>query len=272
MLSQETYQFNYHWTGCKNQPTILFLHGFMGNYQDFNHVIASLSENFSCLAVDLPGHGKTLVKGGEECYAMPQTAQALIHLLDALEIETCLLAGYSMGGRLALYMMLYFSSRFEGGILESASPGLKTESERSHRFQADLQLAKTLEMGNFPEFLRNWYNQPLFKSLKNHPDFDKLLQNRLTNHPQELAKSLRNLGTGNQPSLWETLKLNSLPLLLLAGETDGKLIGINTEIARLCPNSHLEIIPKTGHNIHWENPAEYIKIVRDFCVRSPTNP
>jgi 2-succinyl-6-hydroxy-2,4-cyclohexadiene-1-carboxylate synthase len=105
-----------------------------------------------------------------------------------------------MGGRLALYMTLHFPERFEKVVLESASPGLKTEKERSHRLQADLQLAQKLENSNIKDFLLNWYEIPLFKSLKNSPNFDKLIETRLANNPLELAKSLRNMGTGNQPS------------------------------------------------------------------------
>ncbi|MCZ0901189.1 2-succinyl-6-hydroxy-2,4-cyclohexadiene-1-carboxylate synthase, partial [Microcoleus sp. HI-ES] len=80
----------------------------------------------------------------------------------------------------------------------------------------------------------------------------------------ELAKSLRNMGTGNQPSLWEKLAQNQIPLLLLAGEYDDKFTTINTEIASLCPAARLEIVPKAGHNIHFENIETFVALVRQF--------
>jgi len=161
-------------------------------------------------------------------------------------------------------MTLHFPERFEKVVLESASPGLKTEKERSHRLQADSQIAQKLENSNIKDFLLNWYEIPLFKSLKNSPNFDKLIESRLANNPLELAKSLRNMGTGNQPSLWEKLAQNQIPLLLLAGEYDDKFTTINTKIAKLCPAASLEIVPKAGHNIHFENIDKFGSVVRQF--------
>ena len=264
MANFNNYHFNYSLTANKKLPKILFLHGFTGNFQDFSSVISLLSKKYCCLTVDLPGHGETRVIGDESCYNMPNTAQALIELLDDLQIDKCLLLGYSMGGRLALYMTLHFPERFEKVVLESASPGLKTEKERSQRREADLQLAQKLENSNIKDFLLNWYDRPLFKSLKNSPHFDKLIETRLANNPLELAKSLRNMGTGNQPSLWEKLAQNQTPLLLLAGEYDDKFTTINTEIASLCPAATLEIVPKAGHNIHFENIDNFVAVVREF--------
>jgi 2-succinyl-6-hydroxy-2,4-cyclohexadiene-1-carboxylate synthase len=264
MANFNNYQFHYSLSGNNNQPTILFLHGFTGNSQDFSSVIPLLSKSYCCLAVDLPGHGQTKVNGDETCYNMSNTAKALIQLLDDLQIDKCLLLGYSMGGRLALYMTLHFPERFEKVVLESASPGLKTEKERSHRLQADSQIAQKLENSNIKDFLLNWYDRPLFKSLKNSPNFDKLIETRLANNPLELAKSLRNMGTGNQPSLWEKLAQNQIPLLLLAGEYDDKFTTINTEIASLCPTASLKIVPKAGHNIHFENIDKFGSVVRQF--------
>ena len=264
MEKSKNYHFHYTLTGNKTQPIILLLHGFTGNNQDFSSVISLLSQKYCCLAVDLPGHGQTRVNGDESCYNMLNTAQALIHLLDDLQIDKCFLLGYSMGGRLALYMTLHFPDRFEKVVLESASPGLKTEKDRSHRIQSDLDTAQNLENSNIKNFLYNWYDRPLFQSLKKSPNFDRLIEARLANNPIELAKSLRNMGTGNQPSLWAQLAQNQIPLLLLVGEYDNKFTTINTEIASLCPAATLNIIPKTGHNIHFENLDKFVEVVRQF--------
>lgn len=264
MNQSKSYQFHYSLTGNKNQPLILLLHGFIGDSQDFSSVISLLSQSYSCLAVDLPGHGKTKVIGNETCYNICNTAQALIHLLDDLQIDKCFLLGYSMGGRLALYMTLHFPDRFEKVVLESASPGLKTAKDRSHRLQSDSQLAQNLENSNLKDFLLSWYDRTLFQSLTKSPNFDRLLQARLANNAIELAKSLRNMGTGNQPSLWAQLAQNQIPLLLLVGEYDRKFTTINTEIANLCPAASLQIIPKSGHNIHFENIDKFVEIVRQF--------
>jgi 2-succinyl-6-hydroxy-2,4-cyclohexadiene-1-carboxylate synthase len=260
------FEFHYSFRGNVDKPLILFLHGFMGDSHEFNEVISLLSDQFCCLAVDLPGHGKTRVMGPEECYTMPNTAHALMNWLDQLGINKCFLVGYSMGGRLALYLTLHFPQRFYKVVLESASPGLKSNRDQLERIQGDLELAHKLETSDFLAFLSSWYNQPLFSSLKKHADFERLIENRLQNNPLELAKSLRNLSTGCQPSLWDKLKQNKNPLLLLVGEYDAKFRVINSEMARLCDSAKLEIASNCGHNIHFENKKRFVKLAQDFLM------
>lgn len=265
-MMYDLFKFHYCFSGDRNKPLILFLHGFMGDSHEFDEVIALLSDNFCCLAVDLPGHGKTKFIGDEECYLMQNTAQALINLLDELEIKKCNLIGYSMGGRLALYLNLHFPQRFYKIVLESASPGLKTQGEQLKRIQRDRELAHQLEITDFRVFLSQWYEQPLFASLKKHPHFNSLLKIRLQNNPLELAKSLRNLSVGVQPSLWEKLKSNKNALLLLVGECDEKFREINSEMTQVCEAAKLEIISDCGHNIHIENSKEFALNVQKFLV------
>ncbi|OUL24969.1 2-succinyl-6-hydroxy-2,4-cyclohexadiene-1-carboxylate synthase [Nostoc sp. RF31YmG] len=267
-MSLTNYKFNYSLISNSNKPLILFLHGFMGNIYEFDEAIILLSDDFSYLTIDLPGHGKTQVLGSEECYTVPNTAQALINLLDELQIPQCFLVGYSMGGRLALYLNLHFPERFSKVVLESASPGLATEAERLERIQHDYQigrkLIRSLENDDFAAFLSNWYTQQIFGDIKNHPKYEFMLESRLQNHPLELDKSLRFMGTGYQPSLWDKLKENKNPLLLLVGEYDRKFRDINQKMADICENAQLKVIKKAGHNIHFENPREFIQNLRIF--------
>jgi 2-succinyl-6-hydroxy-2,4-cyclohexadiene-1-carboxylate synthase len=238
----------------------------MGNIDEFDEAIKLLSDEFSYLTIDLPGHGKTQVLGSDEYYTMPNTAQALINLLDELQINQCFLVGYSMGGRLALYLTLHFPKRFSKVILESASPGLATEAERLERIKSDFQIARKLtrsiEKSDFSAFLSNWYNQTIFGDIKNHPKYNFMLESRLQNHPVELDKSLRFMGTGCQPSLWKKLKENKIHLLLLAGEYDKKFIVINQKMADISKVAQLKIIKNAGHNIHFENTQEFVQNLR----------
>lgn len=264
ILKLKNYEFNYYSKGKSTNLPILFLHGFLGDCNEFSEAISLLSNDLYCLAIDLPGHGKTKVNGGEELYQMEYIAQGLIEFLDALCISSCILMGYSMGGRVALYMALHFPQHFQKIILESASPGLKTQDDRNIRIQNDFHLAKEIETENFLAFLNKWYAQPLFLSIKNHRNFAKILERRLQNNPLELSKSLRNLSIGIQPSLWKKLHKNSVPLLLVAGQLDEKFININIEISSLCKFTQLEIVKDSGHNTHLENVGLFVQIIRKF--------
>lgn len=269
----DNYQFHYALSGDgalgsaggdRNLPIILFLHGFLGDCHEFDRVIAVLAKDFCCLTVDLPGHGKTIVTGGDEYYTMENTALGLIKLLNILNIDKIFLFGYSMGGRLALYLTINFPHKFAKVVLESASPGLKTKEEQLLRIARDLQIAQELETKNFRVFLNNWYEQPIFSSLKKDRDFDSIIERRLENKPSELAKSLRNMSTGIQPSLWEKIQYNQIPLLLLVGEYDDKFKAINQEMAARSKVSQLKIIRNSGHNIHWENVMDFIEDIGEF--------
>ncbi|XHX79018.1 MAG: 2-succinyl-6-hydroxy-2,4-cyclohexadiene-1-carboxylate synthase [Stenomitos frigidus ULC029] len=257
------YQFHYTLHGHRDLPVVLFLHGFMGSSVDFDTVMTCLANQFCCLAVDLPGHGNTIVEGEEMLYMMPQTAHAIVTLLEQLHIPHCSLVGYSMGGRLALYLALHFPQRFQKVVLESASPGLRTEAERSARLEHDRALADQIEAA-FPSFLSYWYSQPLFHALRHHPIFVQVQERRSRNHPAALARALRCLSTGLQPSLWERLPHHTQPLLLLVGADDRKFCTINQAMANCCPTAQLKIIPACGHVLHLEQPDIFTQVVQTF--------
>jgi 2-succinyl-6-hydroxy-2,4-cyclohexadiene-1-carboxylate synthase len=251
-----------HFTAYGNpaHPPLLLLHGFLGDRHDFATVIPDLQTQFYCLSVDLPGHGQTRFAGD---YGMANTAQLVIHLLDELQLAQVQLVGYSMGGRLALYLALQFPLRFPAPIIESASPGLPTAPERTARCQQDQALADRL-LANFPQFLEDWYAQPLFHTLRHHPNFAVMQQRRLRNDPLELAKSLRQMGLGSQPNLWDALPQHQQPLLLLVGEHDRKFVTINQAMANLCPTAELAVIPAAGHNVHIEQPEAWLAAIGQF--------
>lgn len=269
-MSWKNYRFHYDFSGNSNKPLIVFLHGFMGNSHEFDETIFLLKDDFYCLNIDLPGHGKTQVCGDDDCYTMATTADAVINLLEELEVSRCFLVGYSMGGRLALYLTLHFPEVFDRVILESASPGLPTAKERLERSKRDGQIARKLariiQQDDFSQFLDNWYNQPVFGNIKNHPRFEQMIENRLQNNPSELAKSLKLMGTGVQPSLWENLQDNQVPLLLLVGNNDQKFVEINRKMAQITDSCELKMIDNTAHNIHFENTAVFVKNIRFFLT------
>jgi 2-succinyl-6-hydroxy-2,4-cyclohexadiene-1-carboxylate synthase len=251
----------YSLNGNSNGPALLCLHGFLGSRKDFAPIFDQLSTEFLCLSVDLPGHGKTQIVEQASGYEMEEIAQGLIQLIRKLDLAPCYLVGYSMGGRLALYLACCFPQYFSGVLLESASPGLATEFERAERQKKDEVLAVNLEVGVWPNFVRQWYNQPLFSTLKSHPCFETLLQSRYNNCPFELARALRGMGTGAQPSLWEALPRLKLPLTLVVGTLDFKFVAINQVMKDCCPSAQLVTAP-TGHVVHFEAPDLFGEILR----------
>ncbi len=247
------------------QPLVL-LHGFTGSKNNWHPIIEGLQSRFELIAIDLVGHGETDNPSDYERYSIANSANDIVTLLQHFGITTFNLLGYSMGGRLALYIATHYPKRINALILESASPGLKTETERTQRRISDERLANEIESRGIQWFVDYWERLPLWDSQKQLADAvrDDLHNQRLSNDAQGLANSLRGTGTGVQPSLWERLPTVKLPVKLIVGELDKKFLSINQEMQRLIPNARLSIIPQAGHTTHVENPHMFIDVIQAF--------
>ncbi|MDX2255551.1 MAG: alpha/beta fold hydrolase [Pseudanabaenaceae cyanobacterium bins.39] len=291
----DRYKFTYRLEGNYCHPALLFLHGFMGDRDDFDEIIAILSHQFYCITIDLPAHrdsqiisleNSELPTFAEPCspirspqvskqflgqyHTMQATARFVINFLDLIHLKKCNIVGYSMGGRLALYIAVHFPNYVDRLILESASPGIADTQARRDRYLQDLHLANTLENmspSQFREFLQQWYQKPIFGNLRSHPHFTQMLQRRQMQHPPALAQSLKNLSTGLQPSLWENLPHLTTPTLLIAGELDHKFVQINQQILPHTNLASLEIMPNCGHNTHFEQPAKFAQILQNWLLQ-----
>lgn len=257
-----SFQWHYRLEGPEHAPGLLLLHGFMGDQHEWQMLWSPLTQHFRCLAVDLPGHGKTQASQ----FAMEPVAEALVTLIAGLGLRDLRLWGYSMGGRLGLYLLLRYPALWQAAIIESSSPGLPTATEREQRRQTDNQRAHRLETGDFSTFLAAWYQQPLFERLRQHPRFPDILAQRQHNDPRLLARSLREMGTGVQPSLWEALPKLQVPVQALVGQDDHKFIKLAQVMADQQPLIRVTAVPDCGHNVHLENPQGSLRSALPFLL------
>ncbi len=244
------------------KPGILLLHGFLGSGADWEKSAESLSHDRPCFMPDLPWHGTTYSVDPRPG-SFEETAREITETARKISPEPCHLAGYSMGGRIGLYLALHYPEQFRSAIIVSASPGLKTPEERTLRRQSDERVAERISAG-FESFLDEWYRLPLFEPLRTHPSFPAILERRRKNDPESLVTALRTLGTGRQPSLWSTLRGNRLPLRFFAGEKDTKYVEIGRQLVNLCPCSELVVFPDCGHTPHLENRSLFLERLTGF--------
>lgn len=250
--------------GDQSNPPLVFLHGFMSSSDDWLDIISYLSDDYLCLLFDLPGHGKTKATSDED-YKMEHCTSQLIKWFDKNLKRKFNLCGYSMGGRIALYLAVNYPENIDKVIVESASPGLKTEEERKKRIQIDQLRAKRLLIEPLDQFLDDWYELPLFGNInKDSTDYKNMFKRRLNNDPKLLAKSLIYMSTGNQPSLWNKLDKLKPQLLLIVGEKDTKFKQIANEINKLCNNVKASVIPDAGHTVHLDQRDLYIDEIKSF--------
>lgn len=82
----------------RQQPILAFLHGFLGSMDQWQYVEKELSENYSILKVDLPGHG--LSPEFSENYTLTDIAVLIDQILITEKIDQVHIIGHSMGGYL----------------------------------------------------------------------------------------------------------------------------------------------------------------------------
>ena len=186
--------------GRRTDPPLLLLHGFTGSGHNWAPLLPQLSKRFWVITVDLLGHGRSAAPLNPDRYTMPHAAADLITLLDQWQIAHTAFLGYSMGGRLALYLACHYPARFSQLVLESSSPGLATEKERATRRQSDEALADWIEINGIEAFVARWEALPLWDSQRqlSEESRQRLRQQRLQNNPTGLANSLRGMGTANR--------------------------------------------------------------------------
>ncbi len=249
-----------------NGPPLVLLHGFTGSSVNWQEQLLRFSVSHRVLAIDLLGHGRTSSHLAPERFAMPAVRDDLIAIFESLRLSAVNLLGYSMGGRLALYVAATRPAYLQSLILESASPGLQTTDQRLARIENDERLANEIEAYGISAFVDRWQQLPLFASQKRIPKEkrDMLFSQRLTNSVSGLANSLRGMGTGRQPSLWSALDTISLPVLLLAGNLDEKYTSLARQMEAALPHAELHVFPGVGHNTHLENPDGFAHRVLIF--------
>jgi len=243
---------------------LLLLHGFLGSSSDWNDVITETFADCYAIAVDLPGHGQTVAES-DESFRMEQCTTDIVALLDELSIDRCHIVAYSMGGRLSLFLCTMYPRRFGRVVITSGSPGLKSQEERCSRQAHDERLAQRLESESLSTFLKQWYRQPLFSHLcPTDDDLKRMVDTRMQNNPVGLARSLRMMGTGAQPSLWDELHSITLPVCLIVGELDIKFVKIATEMTSLLPTVEMSVVKECGHAVHMEKPQAFKRELRRF--------
>jgi len=260
---------SFRYTQGKSPDVLLLLHGFLGCKEDWETLEKAIGPDQSYLTTDLPGHAETAgIALAPESYRMEKCAKLVIDTINHVGLSSCHLLGYSMGGRLALFLALHYPDRFRSLMIESATAGIRNETERTERRARDAKLAQTIRDRNLADFLEFWYSQPLFATLDPQSQSYKLMyERRLGSDREGLALSLEQMGTGAQPDLWDHLNELKIPALFMAGARDWKFQRLAAEMANLCPGGEVAILAEAGHNVHFEKPEEFGQTVSAF-IRS----
>ncbi|WP_426279359.1 alpha/beta fold hydrolase [Chryseobacterium sp. S-02] len=236
------------------KETLVLLHGFMENISIWHEMESHLSEHFSLLKIDLPGHGQSEIIA--EVQTMEIMAEEVKKVLDKLNLTKVHLLGHSMGGYTSLAfaekypeflisLTLFFSTYFPDDAEK------KEQRIKSHRIIKDA----------FPHYARagvpNLFN----------PNERDILEGKIET-ALEIALSTNNLGAlaSVKGMIERTDKkhvLESLDakILVIAGKHDN---AVKTEIMikNLPDRTNIKsYVLDCGHNGHWEKPGICAEII-----------
>lgn len=240
--------------GNNSSETTVLVHGFMGSGADFQKLIAPCLDNRQFVLVDLPGHGDSveLLPEGRPANLewMGEQLAEMVAMLPEPQID---LMGYSMGGRVALYMALHHAKQVRSLTLMSASPGISDEQQRNRRCELDAERARRILGRDFETFLHDWYGMELFAGLRDSPGYQAMLNRRMNNDRKAVARVIEEMSPGAQPDLWPRLETLDVPSTWIAGDEDRKYVDICRRAA--APSGgNVEIIDGVGHAVHVEAP------------------
>jgi pimeloyl-ACP methyl ester carboxylesterase len=123
-------------------PLVVLCHGFPESWYSWRHQLRALSEaGFHAVAPDMRGYGKTDRPEAIDQYTLLHLVGDMVGLLDALGVETAVIAGHDWGGPVAWHSALFRPDRFRAVIGLStpyASPGTARPSTVMPRTDAAL--------------------------------------------------------------------------------------------------------------------------------------
>ncbi|WP_215143407.1 alpha/beta fold hydrolase [Exiguobacterium qingdaonense] len=236
---------------------VLFIHGFTGS--------AKWVDSMPILPIRLVS--PSLLQHGESEHpsvnrsTMSQQVKDMSRLLD-LDDRPWTVIGYSLGGRIGLTLAAC-DKRVEHVIGVSTTPGLRSSRERAARRRQDEELARFIETEGLPAFVERWENLPLWRQTEEMKR--SLREDRLAQHPEALANSLRAIGTGHMPSLWG--RLRQLPRTdLIVGAEDLKFQTIARHMQTERSDIAIHEISNAGHAPHIENASEFGTIIKKLIL------
>ena len=279
--------------GPANGPPVILLHGFPYDPRCFDEVAPSLAaDGCRVLVPYLRGYGSTrflsykTLRSGEQAVL----GHDLQQLMDALKIERATLMGYDWGGRAACIVAALWPERVRGlvsctgyNIQNIAASAKPISAAQEHRFWYQYyfhtergRVGLTQNRRDICKLLwqlwsPHWrFDDATFERSAvsfDNPDFvDVVIQSyrhRYGYAPGDPAVAGIDAKLAAQPTI-------SVPTINLHGDADG--VG---PVSRTDPHIKMftgpyerRLIPKVGHNVPQEAPAETVAAIRDVIKRT----
>ncbi|MEJ5304117.1 MAG: alpha/beta hydrolase [Bacteroidales bacterium] len=273
-LPQNGYHIAYMEAGTSG-PVVIFIHG-LGSYAPaWKRNLEELSKNNRCIAIDLPGYGKSdkFPHSGR----MSFYAGIIKELIAELNLGSVFLAGHSMGGQIAITTALLYPEQVKGLILV-APAGFETFTPGQKQWFRDIMTPKGVKLTTAEaiqtNLVTNFYRMPAEAEfmitdrlrMRNAADFDA--------YCYAVAQSVS--GMVDEPVAAYLNDLN-IPVIIFFGENDNLIPnrylnpGATREVAEAgasrIRNSKLVMIPRCGHFLMFEKPEIFNRETEEFLKK-----
>ncbi|MEA5603012.1 alpha/beta hydrolase [Nostoc sp. UHCC 0252] len=254
---------------------ILGLHGHPGTGRSLSVFTDHLSKRYQTIAPDLRGYGKSRWNGN---FAMNDHLTDLEVLLDRLNIEKCLVLGWSLGGILAIELALRLPERVTGLILVATAakprgshPTISWQDNLYTGVAGLLNYIKPSWRWNIETFGK----RSLFRYLvQQHTSttYNYIAKEAVPAYLQTSPAATRalysaiQLGYNRLPDLPQI----QCPSLVLAGAQDRHITSDSSlETARHLQNSRWQCYSNTAHFFPWEVPQQVLNDIDHWLEEHP---
>jgi pimeloyl-ACP methyl ester carboxylesterase len=238
-----------YWNEGEGEP-ILLIHGFASNvatnWIDPGWVRALVSSGRRVIAFDNRGHGQSEKLYEPERYSAPTMAEDARRLLDHIGIERADVLGYSMGARIAVFLVLRHPARVRSAVFA----GLGINMVRG--MAGTGPLAKALEAKSIDDVTNDTARS--FRAFAERTKSDLAA----------LAACMRGPREKITPELLAGIRV---PVLVAVG-TEDVIGGSGAELAALIPGSKLLNIEGRDH-MKAVGDARFKQGVLDFLTQRP---
>ena len=216
---------------------IVFIHGVGLTYEIWQPQL-DFFKNYSNLAYDILGHGKSSLK--KQNISFDDFSDQLINLIDELNFQKIHLVGFSIGSLIARNFATKFNDRLQslvllGSIYKRTEQQQKIVNERLNQAKKELKLSKLA--------LKRWFTD---KYLENNPDtYDKISSILASNNMANFIKVYELFVNHKNDEDFKKIMVNTL---ITTGENDiGSTIEMSQELNKIIKNSQLKIIKEGKH-------------------------
>jgi pimeloyl-ACP methyl ester carboxylesterase len=252
---------------------ILCLHGHPGSGRSMSVFTDRLSQQFQTFAPDLRGYGKSRTK---QNFLMSDHVDDLVELLDRYQIDRCLLLGWSLGGILALELILKYPERFSGLILIASSARPWSSHPKTTWF--DLLLTGIAGIVNLLKPGWQWNinlfgKRSLFRYLIHQQTplaYNYLASGGIPAYFRTSAAATKALSIALKAGYnrLDDIQQIEIPCLILAGDRDRHITAQSSqETAERLKNCQWQCYPDTAHLFPWEIPDRVLDDIEQWLEK-----